>query len=534
MSAFRPAYISKRAPQFTEMIKECEDMGFPKHLLYRSLGTCLVMADPPEEHRLQILNDVWKVVMKLSNPSDYMSCTEVWIEFVVKHFSKKEFNTILGDIIKHLTPDRAFEDHYPQLQSVVSKLLSHMHNFSVLFGLDKFLPLIDMFQRDSVKVEVCKNIMEAFVKFQLQPTNDPVILNALMFICRTMHDSVNALTLEDEVRQIGQLIIGFIKNISFNRDFEQQLSFYVEARAAFSNIDIVLIYLVQSVNKLAMQTRTVVKGNHNRKTSAFVRACAAYCFITIPSLHGVFARLNLYLLSGQTAILNQCLSQGDSFMKAAISLVAEVPKTLELDGKVRSTEPFLIEFLNNFLATLLIVPDSPDQGVLYLLRGLLNVIQDYTWDTSSSAKAVVYTNVLNLLAAYSQESYIYQPNKVDCNDAMYGSDPKFLNEVNKTAAVVLDVILTHLKSMEHIEVHRKQASVSLEVIEHIVCHCDVSKEPMFELAVNLWGLSQRHGQADTKHMVRIMNHVKYKSTIGHNSSDIYSQLVNKLHLQSRT
>lgn len=84
-----------------------------------------------------------------------------------------------------------------------------------------------MFQKESVKVEVCKNIMEVFVKwvpidfssfslcsnlllfefipltwkflkaieifsfrYQEEPTNDPVIINAIMFICKTMHDSV--------------------------------------------------------------------------------------------------------------------------------------------------------------------------------------------------------------------------------------------------------------------------------------------------------------------------------------------------------
>ena len=48
------------------------------------------------------------------------------------------------------------------------------------------------------------------------------------------------------------------------------------------------------------------------KSSCFyvVQACAAYCFITVPSLDGVFTRLNLYLLSGEVALLNQCLSQG--------------------------------------------------------------------------------------------------------------------------------------------------------------------------------------------------------------------------------
>ena len=27
---------------------------------------------------------------------------------------------------------------------------------------DKFLPFLDMFQRDTIKVEVCKNVLEAF------------------------------------------------------------------------------------------------------------------------------------------------------------------------------------------------------------------------------------------------------------------------------------------------------------------------------------------------------------------------------------
>lgn len=33
--------------------------------------------------------------------------------------------------------------------------------------------------------------------------------------------------------------------ISFGRDFEQQLGFYVEARASFSNVDAILVYLIQ-------------------------------------------------------------------------------------------------------------------------------------------------------------------------------------------------------------------------------------------------------------------------------------------------
>jgi len=59
-----------------------------------------------------------------------------------------------------------------------------------------------------------------------------------------MHDSVNALTLEDEKRMLAYLINGFIKMVSFGRDFEQQLSFYVEARSMFCNLEPVLVQLI--------------------------------------------------------------------------------------------------------------------------------------------------------------------------------------------------------------------------------------------------------------------------------------------------
>lgn len=53
------------------------------------------------------------------------------------------------------------------------------------------------------------------------------------------------MTVEDEKRQIGQLICGLVQRVDYGRDFEKQLSFYAEARAAFPNLDSVHIQLVQ-------------------------------------------------------------------------------------------------------------------------------------------------------------------------------------------------------------------------------------------------------------------------------------------------
>jgi hypothetical protein len=50
---------------------------------------------------------------------------------------------------------------------------------------------------------------------------------------------------DDEKRQIAQLICGFVMSVDFGRDFEQQLSFYADARAAFCNLDYINVQLVQ-------------------------------------------------------------------------------------------------------------------------------------------------------------------------------------------------------------------------------------------------------------------------------------------------
>lgn len=105
-----------------------------------------------------------------------------------------------------------------------------------------------MFQQENLRIDVCKNILTSCNTDQ--KTYDPVIINALMFLCNILHDSVNALTVEDERRQIGELIAGVIRRVDYGRDFEQQLSYYVESRGAFTNIDIVLAQLVQVLKVL--------------------------------------------------------------------------------------------------------------------------------------------------------------------------------------------------------------------------------------------------------------------------------------------
>lgn len=48
----------------------------------------------------------------------------------------------------------------------------------------------------------------------------------------------------------------------------------------------------------------------------------------------------------------------DACFKAALSLVPEMPKTIDIDGRQKSSQPYLLSYLSNFLSTLLVVPVS--------------------------------------------------------------------------------------------------------------------------------------------------------------------------------
>jgi len=44
-------------------------------------------------------------------------------------------NTLLEDVIKHMLPDRAFEQHYSNLVSIISRIVSHMTDYAILFSM---------------------------------------------------------------------------------------------------------------------------------------------------------------------------------------------------------------------------------------------------------------------------------------------------------------------------------------------------------------------------------------------------------------
>lgn len=101
-----------------------------------------------------------------------------------------EINIILKDIVRRAgNSNNAYEHDYRELQNTVDRIVSNVSSLESLLKLEAFLPVIDLFQKESVKVEVCRKIMEK-VSDTMTSLSDMVIINAIMHISKTLNDSV--------------------------------------------------------------------------------------------------------------------------------------------------------------------------------------------------------------------------------------------------------------------------------------------------------------------------------------------------------
>ena len=51
-------------------------------------------------------------------------------------------------------------------------------------SIDKFLPLFDLFVKESVKADVAKQILETFARTQTEPTDNALALSSLLYVAK--------------------------------------------------------------------------------------------------------------------------------------------------------------------------------------------------------------------------------------------------------------------------------------------------------------------------------------------------------------
>ena len=70
-------------------------------------------------------------------------------------------------------------------------------------------------------------------------------------------------------------------------------------------------------------------------------------------------------------------------------------------------DSWLREFLPSYFSTILVIPDNPEEGVLFLIKSALNAINKYSWDRGQPLKCLALLDGVKLLASACQEIYPY-------------------------------------------------------------------------------------------------------------------------------
>jgi len=522
ISSFPPDFVTAMAPTVTQLIREADVTLFPQHMLYRTLGANLTLGNPPPGQELVVLNDVWKVVTNIENPEHYMMIAEMFIEYTLKHCKLRDVNTLLRDVLTHATDKAEDESIQKLLVATLQKIVSGCKSFADIFSLTYFVHIIDLLNPNSLII-AAKIMLEAFMRSS-EVTTDPVMIQTLFTVATALHDTINSLSLSDEVRQTSRMICAFVSKIDYDREVEKQLNFYVDCRQCFGNLDAVRERLVQCVGALAMKTLTIVKGHHTSKTAAFVRACIAYCFITIPSMDDVFCRLNSYLYIAEIALANKCVAQADAFLRAAITLLQEIPTAV---GTTKLVEDQVESYVGNFLSAVIMMPGHPEIGPFYLYQGLLKVLKEYPWMKGSTARGSLYCKMLQSLAALAQPTFLYHSTSgVDANDTLYKGDPKYMPELQSTIVEVIELFVEHLQALKS-EADSMPTQAALGVVMfNTIINCFTLNSQTTLLAYNLAVLTKEYAATASKPMLtNINNSIK---TLAKRSGKLYQDLYKKL------
>lgn len=97
-----------------------------------------------------------------------------------------------------------------------------------------------------------------------------------------------------------------------------------------------------------------------------------------------------------------------------------------------------------------------------------------------------------MLTTSAQDSYPYHIPYLISNDELYGSDPKFLSEINLICSQIAELILIELKLLGDAQQWKAQSSLSLELFVRVAFNANVSVDKVQQLAINLWNLAMKN------------------------------------------
>jgi hypothetical protein len=214
INGFPSAIIAKNAGLLVFLVRECEDELTPKHLFYKGLGEKFNQNPPKDTEKMRLLNEIWKNVTKIESIADYIPIVETYMDFVSKNFSMREVGILFSDLRKHLKGFQDISSIENALQNILLILLENTNDFVKVFNMPHFLFIFDLL-KSSTKAIVSQAMLNSFGRktFKSDEVVEPIVLNSLFDLSKALHDSLNYLSDENQIKLISDSICIFINNV---------------------------------------------------------------------------------------------------------------------------------------------------------------------------------------------------------------------------------------------------------------------------------------------------------------------------------
>lgn len=498
------ALVATQALELTRYIKSSEDISKSQYLNYKLLGTKLCECNPPRELRLAILNDVWKVVLKFSKLMEYLVVADVFIEYIFQCCSEVELNVLLRDIAKHLTKSDLTNEATMVLESIVFKIITHVPDLTHLLTMPYFVNILDVFDGDA-RNSVYKKILR-HVSRDNQTICDPVTRHFIFELSKSLHNSLDSLSSEDDQRQIARLISRFVQLVDFGRDLEQHLSFLVDCRGTFSNMDLLRETVVHLSNRLAVMTLRILRGTSTQRSKDFVKSCVTFNEITIPSMKSGIKRMHLYLETAEVAMMNALVSHAESLVKSSIACLQEIDKTE--DAKNPGLENEILTLIQKLCSFLIVIPGHPEQGTFYLLRSLIHVLSTELW-LKGVWEVQAFCGILLACSALAQESLPYHINSMEIvsNDELFTGELSYHEELIGITSGVLDKIFAVINEAGNL------GSKALDTCQVCLTAFEMGDKDMIQYFTSLIGSVKFPTPKDSKYLNFIMTFAQKRGLI---------------------
>jgi len=67
--------------------------------------------------------------------------------------------------------------------------------------------------------------------------SDGFLIHSIFQIAKTLHDKIDSMSSDDEIKRISKTLSKIIRKIDFGKDFDKTLIVYTTARGLFINLD---------------------------------------------------------------------------------------------------------------------------------------------------------------------------------------------------------------------------------------------------------------------------------------------------------